>query len=539
MHCKPTPLFPALAAALTIVAVLHSPPGAGLGQTNARSSSAAQSVSQRNPPARPSTSARPNIVFVLTDDLSLNLLQFMPHVLKMKREGVTFSNYYVTDSLCCPSRSSIFTGEFPHNTHVFRNIEPDGGYGGFNAHGNEPLSFAVALQHGGYKTAMLGKYLNGYSPAKNGVAMGWSEWDVAGDGYREFRYSLNENGKLVHFGTAPIDYLTDVLAAIAVKFVQRSDATPFFIEIGTFAPHAPYVPAPRDAHAFWGLHAPRNPAYDAKPSKDTIKWLKRYRPLSKSDMSSIDHDFRRRAQSVLAVDKMLGELEAAVAASGQQNNTYFFFSSDNGLHMGEYRLMPGKMTAFDTDIRVPLIISGPGVARGRTVDEVVENTDLCPTFEDLAGVAAPDTIDGRSIVPFMLGKRVSEWRTLALVEHHRVLRGVAQKGTRHSLAKLWSMIDPDAGDPDEPTIRSGNPPSYEALRGRAFVYVEYEDGTFEYHDTSSDPYELHNTFALLATDEKALLHAELMDLSGCHGARACWQAAGGAAARVSQMVEYR
>ncbi len=524
MHRKPIGLIPALTAALAVVTVYYSPPGVGRGETNTTLSNANQSVSKRNLAAAPNAS-RPNIVFVLTDDLSLNLLRFMPHVLKMERDGVRFSNYYVTDSLCCPSRASIFTGEFPHNTHVFRNVEPDGGYGGFNAHGNEPLSFAVALQHSGYKTAMLGKYLNNYRPGQNGVAMGWSEWDVAGDGYREFNYSLNENGKLVHFGAQPADYLTDVLAGIAVKFIHRSASAPFFIEIGTFAPHAPYVPAPRDSDAFWGLHAPRNPAFNAKPTKDTIKWLQRYRPLSKTDIASINGDFRRRAQSVLAVDKMIGELEDAVAASGQQKNTYFVFSSDNGLHMGEYRLMPGKMTAFDTDIRVPLIVSGPGVVVGRTVDEVVENTDLCPTFEEIAGVAVPDTVDGRSLEPLMRGKQVSEWRSLALIEHHRVLKRVLKKGVRYGLAKLWSTIDPDAGDPDEPTTRSGNPPTYEAIRGRSFVYVEYDDDTREYHDVASDPHELHNTFTSLASDKQASLHTELKELSACQGTRSCWQAA--------------
>lgn len=135
--------------------------------------------------------AKPNIVFVLTDDLDLNLVQFMPHVLEMERTGVSFANYFVTDSLCCPSRASIFTGELPHNS------------GGFNAHGNESRTFAVALQRGGYRTAMLGKYLNGYRPARNPPAAGWNEWDVAGNGYPEFNYALNENGKLVHLAMSP------------------------------------------------------------------------------------------------------------------------------------------------------------------------------------------------------------------------------------------------------------------------------------------------------------------------------------------------
>jgi len=110
---------------------------------------------------------RPNIVFVLTDDLATNLVQYMPQVLRMQREGVTFSNYFVTDSLCCPSRASIFTGRFPHETGIFRNQGPDGGFVAFRDRGYEQATFATALSAAGYRTAMLGKYLNGYLPVRH------------------------------------------------------------------------------------------------------------------------------------------------------------------------------------------------------------------------------------------------------------------------------------------------------------------------------------------------------------------------------------
>jgi N-acetylglucosamine-6-sulfatase len=459
------------------------------------------------PAAHPSPLGRPNIIFVLTDDLSLNLLQFMPHVLKMERNGASFANYFVTDSLCCPSRSSIFTGEFPHNTGVFRNIEPDGGYGGFNAHGNEPRTFAVALQRAGYKTAMLGKYLNGYEPTRNGPAVGWNEWDVAGLGYPEFDYFLNENGKVVHYGKRPHDYLTDVLSHLAIKFIQQSKATPYFMEVATFAPHSPYIPATRDAHAFPGLRAPHTPAYNAAPVGDAAQWLTTMRPLSQSDTNSINSKFRMRARSVLAIDQLIRNLKAAVAAAGQEKNTYFIFSSDNGIHMGEHRLTPGKMTAYDTDIHVPLVVTGPGVAAG-VRDEVVENTDLCATIAELAGSDIPNSVDGRSLVPLIRGEQVPEWRTLALVEHHGPMNELTERN-----------------DPDVPTKRSGNPPSYEAIRARDSVYVEYDDGMREYHDYASDPYELRNGFSTLSPDKKASLHAAVDALRICHGAKACWQAA--------------
>src|SRR5438309_4478191 len=133
------------------------------------------------PPATPTSSpTHPNIVFVLTDDLSTNLIRYMPHVLAMQRRGTTFTNYTVTDSLCCPSRASILSGRYPHNTGVFTNGAPDGGFATFYKRGEESSTFGVALQRAGYRTALMGKYLNGYQPAsKLGgtlpyVPPGWS-----------------------------------------------------------------------------------------------------------------------------------------------------------------------------------------------------------------------------------------------------------------------------------------------------------------------------------------------------------------------------
>jgi len=446
----------------------------------------------------------PNVVFILTDDLSLNLVQFMPHVLKMQKEGVTFSNYFVTDSLCCPSRSSIFTGRFPHDTGVFKNTGNDGGYLVFRNRGLEQVTFATALSADEYRTAMLGKYLNGYQPAVHPAAPGWTSWAVAGNGYPGFNYNMRQDSKVVRYGHEPTDYLTDVLSTLAVRFIKESADAPFLIEIATFAPHAPYTPAPRDADAFPGLRAPRTLAFNAAPDANAPKWLREIPPLTDAEMTGIDRDFRKRAQSVLAVDKMIGELQAAVAAIGQDKNTYFIFSSDNGYHMGEHRLRPGKMTAFDSDIHVPLIFMGPGVAAGRVIDEVVENIDLCPTFTALAGAVDPVNVDGHSLVPLLNGQEFAGWRTAALIEHHGPLRNRA--------------------DPDAPAFRSGNPTTYEAIRTRTSIYVEYASGEKEYHDLVVDPYELRNTFSSLPGEEKTLLHAVLDSIKNCHDAKSCWAA---------------
>jgi arylsulfatase A-like enzyme len=458
------------------------------------------------PQARRGRGTGPNIVFILTDDLAWNLVQYMPNALEMQKDGVTFANYFVTDSLCCPSRSSIFTGRYPHDTGVFRNVGPDGGYLAFVNRGNDRATFATALSAAGYRTAMLGKYLNGYLPAKHPVAPGWTSWAVAGHAYSEFNYALNQDGKVVQYGRNATDYLTDVLARLGVRFIRQATDVPFLIEIATFAPHGPYTPAPRDAGKFPDLRAPRTLAFNAAPDTDAARWLFAHPALSDSDIAKVDGDFRKRAQAVLAVDKMIGELRAAVAAIGEENNTYFVFSSDNGYHMGEHRLMPGKMTAYDTDIRVPLIVTGPGIPAGITVEEVVENIDLCPTFAELAGAAAPPAIDGRSLVPLLRGLKVADWRSVALVEH---------RGPHN-----------DPTDPDAPAVRSGNPTTYEAIRALSSVYVEYADGEREYHDLAADPYELRNSFKSLSNAQKASLHSMLDAVKSCHDAKSCQAAEG-------------
>ena len=249
---------------------------------------------------------------------------------------------------------------------------------------------------------------------------------------------------------------------------------------------------------------PRTPAYDAAPDPAGPKWLSRQPTLTAMDKAHIDEAFRKRAQSVLAVDAMIGALQKAVASIGQETNTYFVFSSDNGYHMGDYRLMPGKMTAFDTDIHVPLVVTGPGVPAGRTVADIVENIDLYPTFLELSGIASPGSVDGHSLAPFLRGQSAGDWRTAALVEHH---------GPRH---------EPE--DPDAPAVRSGNPPTYEAMRTATALYVEYADGDREYHDLAADPYELRNTYATLSAEQKSALHAALAAMQSCKGSESCWSA---------------
>jgi N-acetylglucosamine-6-sulfatase len=504
------------AAALTVLAgiavLLHGCGGSSL--RSSAHSAGAQSSAPTNPSTPqvsgaatgpPSRPGPPNIVFVLTDDLAWNLVRFMPHVLAMQRAGETFSNYFVTDSLCCPSRASILTGQFPHDTHVFDNSQPEGGFTVFHERHEERRTFATALHMRGYMTALMGKYLNGYGPYVNGVPPGWSEWDVAGNGYPEYGYSLNTNGRARRYSYRAKDYLTNVLARRGLGFIERATARgkPFMLEIATFAPHSPFTPAPRDSRSFPALRAPRTPAFDVVGSHEPA-WLSHFSPLTSAAISRIDRQFRKRAQAVQAVDRMIGRIQAMLVAKGIARDTYVVFSSDNGLHMGEHRLLPGKLTAFETDIKVPLIVTGPGVPARQTINQMTENVDLCPTFERLGGAPVPANVDGRSLVTLLHGEPAGTWRREILVEHHgRVV---------------------DAGDPDLPTQGSGNPPSYEAIRTASSLYVEYSNGEREYYDLARDPFELRNVAGSLPPARRRTLHRTLGRIERCHGGGACWRA---------------
>jgi N-acetylglucosamine-6-sulfatase len=470
-----------------------------------------------SPPSAPSAfPGRPNIVFVLTDDLSTDLVRYMPHVLAMERRGLTFTHYFVSDSLCCPSRASIFTGNFPHDTHIYGNFGSEGGFQAFHRRGEERHTFAVVLQRAGYRTAMMGKYLNGYAQAAGHVAdgattdvratyvpPGWNEWDVAGWGYPEFNYTLNENGVLRRYGHKPDDYLTDVLARKGVGFINGAaqNHQPFFLELATFAPHYPYTPAPADRHDFPGLRAPRPPSFDVLPTHPP-QWLAPHKPLTRKQIARINFAFLRRVRSVQAVDRMIGEIERTLTADGLAGSTYLVFSSDNGLHTGEHRLMPGKLTAFDTDIRVPLVVTGPGVPPSSTTPLMAENVDLAETFAAIGRTRLAG--DGHSLLPLLEGKSLSTWRNAVLIEHQ---------------GSPLSVRDPDYQQP-----ASGNPTTYEAMRTNSFLYVEYADGEREFYDLRTDPFELHNIAGSLTRKELTRLHSALGALERCHGSSACWKA---------------
>jgi arylsulfatase A-like enzyme len=401
-------------------------------------------------------------------------------------QGTTVSNFFVSLALCCPSRASILRGQYAHNTQIFTNAPPGGGFEKFRNLGHEESTVATWLRDGGYRTVLLGKYLNGY-PLTTHVPPGWDEWYGVAGGINFFNYTLNENGDLVRYGGEPTAYLTDVLAEKATDFVLRTAPTaqPFFMYIAPYAPHQPATPAPRHQEAFLGVEAPRTLSFNEADVGDKPTWVKNTRLRTVAQIAQLDAVYRRRLQSMLAIEDLVERLIETLRVTHQLENTYIFFSSDNGFHLGQHRLGSGKNTAYEEDIRVPFIVRGPRVPAGNIVEHLAGNIDLAPTFAELGGVAPPEFVDGRSLVPLLYGEPVGNWR------HGFLLEAGFITGNR----------------------------VFQGIRANAFTYVEYMNTSErELYDLEQDPDQLQS---LHDTADPAFLNqlaAWLAALRECAGA---------------------
>jgi len=417
----------------------------------------------------------------------------MPNLRSLLIErGTTFENAFVTDSLCCPSRATILRGQYAHNHGVLSNEPPHGGFEKFRAMGHQKSTVATWLKSGGYRTIFIGKYMNGYEGTH--VPPGWDEWYAVSGNYMST--DLNENGRINHYDPAS-NHFDDVLADRAADYARDPSGSvpsfllpdkPFFMWLGTTAPHQPAEPAPRHADALADVSLPRPPSFDEVDVSDKPGWIRDNPPLNPEQSSYMEDLYRKRLQSMLAVDEMIAELVESLDHSGELDNTYIFFTSDNGYHIGTHRLTTGKWTAYEEDIRVPLIVRGPGVPQGRKLDHLVLNNDLAPTLADLGGVEAPSFVDGRSLVP-LLGDdplSVDEWRSAFLVEAATELGGAEADPTVDD----GSPGLPLSGDPSPE--RWWGRPALEALRTEDELYVEYETGERELYDLDVDPYQLEN-----------------------------------------------
>lgn len=417
------------------------------------------------------TATPPNIIFILTDDLDNAGVEYMPQVKSLLMDqGVSFSNYFVNISLCCPSRTTILRGQYAHNTGLFTNYQRDGSFIYLYKHKLEKSTIATWLKKKDYRTAYIGKYLNAYprQAPKNYIPPGWDEWHspINDSGYLEYNYTLNENGKFISYGVKPEDYSADLYTKKAQQFITDAtkDKQPFFLYLSYFAPHQPAVAAPRHQNLFKEKIAPRLPSFNEADVKDKPEYIRNLPLLDQIQQDKIDRLYRRRLRSLQAVDEGVANILKTLQANQQLDNTYIIFTSDNGFHLGQHRLPPSKETAYEEDIHLPLYVRGPNILPGQIIKQIVGNVDIAPTIAELAGAKIPKFVDGRSLVGLLhrnLPIPIS-WREVYLLQH----RWNRQK---HSII-----------------------PDYAGLRTNNCTYVEYKNGERELYDLNQDPYQINN-----------------------------------------------
>lgn len=213
---------------------------------------------------------KPNIVFILADDMRKDDLKYMPKTRSvLKDKGMSFQNAYVSNPLCCPSRATTLRGQYAHNTGVWNISGPSGGWQAYRTNGLERDNVATRLDAAGYRTALIGKYLNGYAGTTN-KPPGWDRWFAHTDGAHYFDYKINDDGTVRRLGSSTPDYETDVIANRTKTFIRASakKGLPFFAYVAPKAPHKPYIPAPRDRHKFDGLEALRPPSFNERDVSD-------------------------------------------------------------------------------------------------------------------------------------------------------------------------------------------------------------------------------------------------------------------------------
>jgi N-acetylglucosamine-6-sulfatase len=513
-------------AALVLVAACLIA-GCGSAEADRQTGGAEQTVAVERT-ANAGAPDHPNIIMILTDDLDAGSISHMPNLRSQLIErGTTFENAFVTDPLCCPSRATILRGQYAHNHEITGNEPPHGGFEKFRSLGRQNSTIATWLESTGYRTILVGKYMNGYEGTH--VPPGWDEWYAVSGNYMSTR--LNENGHIVEYDPEQ-DYFTDVLAERAISYVRRPGGgapsffvphRPFFMWLGTTAPHQPAEPAPRHADALPNVSLPRPPSFDEGDVSDKPAWIRDNPPLNPEQISLAEDLYRKRLQSMLAVDDMIGQLVDALRESGELDNTYLVFTSDNGFHLGTHRLTSGKWTAYEEDIRVPLIVRGPGVPEGRKLEQLVLNNDLAPTFAELAGADVPSFVDGRSLTPLLTDDPPDDWRRAFLVEAMAESAEVPPSVDDSSVVPLLTgdtqpPEDTRRSSPlDEAPLKDAGRPGLVAVRTEDRMYVEYETGESELYDLREDPYELNNVYKETGLEHLWRLEGWLDSLRDCAG----------------------
>ncbi|EED14631.1 arylsulfatase, putative [Talaromyces stipitatus ATCC 10500] len=442
----------------------------------------------------------PNFVFIITDDqdLELDSLHYMPLVSRhLKAKGTFFRNHFVTTALCCPSRVSLWTGRQAHNTNVTDVSPPYGGYPKFVERGFNDDFLPVWLQTSGYNTFYTGKLFNFHtvdnydSPYVNGFTGSDFLLDPFTYSYLNATFQRNREPPVSYKG----HHTTEVITDKALGFLEDglAEDQPFFLVIAPIAPHsnidvgalddhgAPTVmtepiPLSRHENLFQDAKVPRT-AHFNPDEPNGVSWV---RNLPKQDDQTIeynDHFYRQRLRALQGVDELVGAVVNRLEDSDQLDNTYIIYTSDNGYHIGQHRLPPGKACGFEEDIRVPFLIRGPGIAKGADQDAVTTHIDIAPTLLKLAGIPLRDDLDG---TPMPLHPNSNETR------HEHV---AVEYWGRGYLEGLKGAID------NSPVVPNN---TYKSVRligdGFDLYYSVWCNNEHELYDLTTDRYQLNNLY---------------------------------------------
>ena len=411
---------------------------------------------------------RPNIVVIQTDDQRWDSLASMPLLLRhVADQGFTATSSYVVTPTCAPSRASLLTGLYTHN-HGVETVwhRP--------LIGKDRSTVATWLQAAGYRTGMVGKYINKYAkycPNSSScyIPFGWNEWH-AFLRQSSYNYTLAENGELVRYGAAATDYATDVLKNKAIEFINANDGRPFFLYL---APHTPHVEvsgvpraAPRHEGVFAGTPSWRPSSYDEEDMTDKAAWLgtqPRAATVRTGRALRTYGDWTdairiKQLEALQAVDEAVRDIIVALEAIGEAEDTVVVYTSDNGLLWGEHRGWGTKGMPYEEAIRVPLVVRYPRLIRSKREEpRLIQTIDLAPTLAALAGTQPKTAVDGQSFVHLMTGEP-GDWRSDLLVE----------------------QMDSVAAGP------------FTLIRQGRWKYIEWKSGFAELYDLVDDPHELRN-----------------------------------------------
>ncbi|CAH2052219.1 unnamed protein product, partial [Iphiclides podalirius] len=440
-------------------------------------------------------------------------------------KGVTFTNAYVSSPICCPSRASFLTGQYVHN-HLTVNNSLSGGCYGRNWRSLETKTFAAILSGAGYGTFYAGKYLNEYGVKAAGgpevVPPGWGEWHGLVGNSVYYNYTISNNGVPTHSTDL---YLTDIIRDLSISYIEnQTESRPFLMVLAPPAPHQPFTPADRHKGLFSNVTAVRHPNFNL--AVEDKHWLMKMppSPLPEEMMPELDRVFRSRWESLLAVDEMVADVVEALDRSSLLDNTYLIYTSDNGYHIGQFSQVYDKRQPYEADVKVPLIIKGPGVQENIRNYQPVMNIDLAPTIISLAGLKPPRVMDGRPI-DLQESENEKESERTMLVEYY----GEARDGTvdpkcpwhydNANLAQCYPEYDCKCQDSRNNT--------FGCLRHIAKrINIKYclfaDNESFkEMYDLAKDPFELKNIADEVLPSIKHWYKLMLSRMLACRGSDNC------------------